>query len=781
MKFAELYKLYNRKKSKECILIYIMIAISLIISVALSIAIPQIDHSIKNNIDKNAELINGGDIKISANVLNDELTYKINELEEKGIISEINFYDVISSSIKYDGYNIYTTIMKGDYDIADNETIISSYTADDIGINIGDIINVSGKEYKVKSIEEQPCGVTEQAEKMGYCKISNKTVNGLSSYGSVFIINTKEIEKVAEEIKKTEGDFKCTTIEDQKESLKEQLNTNTLAMNMLNTMCIIMTLIAVVSSIFMIINQRKQDISIMKCLSIKTKIIKRSMRYEVKRFLVIPVIIGSLSSIVIANYLLKIKHIEYNIEWNEIIFGALFFLIMYFLFINIITLMISSIDPIAFLRDTKQILSLNKLKIYFFSIIYLILFMFAYAVFYVGNTNAFKGSIIIFFALIAFFIITKLFLAIISIFKHFGKNVKYTFERMKRSSSVTAILIVNLLLIGWFTMFGFTFDKISSSSLHKDLKNKLDYNYIMADSGNGSENTAEYLRKKDIKFTRLHRSVGYITKDENIVRAEIGLIDQIDNKVKFNITDGKKAEELSEGEVLVSEEFADSNEIKTGDTIKFYTQDNSLKKNKEVLVKVSGLYKAGNINQYTMIASDVNSILGKDSVIFLISADNMDFIKGYSNDDIIIADLSVVENALEAYLKDYIFYFKNMCFISMFAVLIFIVNMIFIEYYSNKEIVIIKALGLNKKFLYKSAYLKQFIVNVIGFLSSLGLYYLVLKVLLGSMISSSPEFNGEILTIPILIFAGIFILCSLSERIFINNNCTKYEMLREKD
>ena len=77
-----------------------MIAISLLISVSVSIAIPQINHSVKDNIDKNAKLRNGSDIKICADVINDALLERLDELDKSGLINELHIYNVMSSSIK---------------------------------------------------------------------------------------------------------------------------------------------------------------------------------------------------------------------------------------------------------------------------------------------------------------------------------------------------------------------------------------------------------------------------------------------------------------------------------------------------------------------------------------------------------------------------------------------------------------------------------------------------------------------------------------------------------
>lgn len=781
MKSAELYKIYNKKKSRECIYIYIMIAISLLISVSVSIAIPQINHSVKDNIDKNAKLRNGSDIKICADVINDALLEKIDELDKSGLINELHTYNVMSSSIKRNGYNVFTTLMEGDYNLGDHEIIISSYTADTLKINTGDVINLSGEEYKVVSIDEQPSGVTEQAEQMGYCKVCNPKINSLSSSGAVFLLSTDKPAIVFKEINDVDGDFKCTTIEDQKKELNDQLNTNTLAMNMLNTMCIIMSLIAVFSSVFMIINQRKQDISVMKCLSIKTKLIRKALRSEIKRIVVLPVLAGVLLSPIISAFLLSKKHIEYSIDVPDIIIGAIFLGFMYFLFINLITLVISAIDPIAFLRDTKQSFSLDKFRIIILSFVYLILFLFVYAVFYIGNSNAFVGSIIIIFSLIAFYFISKAILRIVSVFRYMGKTAKYTFGRMKKSSSVTALLVVNLALMGWFIMFGFTFEKVSSASLHNDLEKKLDYCYILAAKDEQSDLVAEKIRNNNVKFTRLHRTTGYITLNDKVIRSEIGIIDGKDNAVSFNITEGKKVYELSNNEVIVSEEYANEHGIENGDNIIFCLLNMDDRSTEKITVNVAGLYQAGTINQYTMIATKVDGILGKDSDVFLVDADDLTFMDNIDENDAIVADVSMLENALEAMVGDYIFYFKNMCFICLIAVFIFIINMIFIEYYNNKEIVIIKALGISRKFLFRSAYLKQLIINVMGFVSALGLYYVVVNVLLKSMINTKPKLTPGVFIIPMVVFAGLCILCSLAERIFIKNNCTKYEMLREKD
>jgi predicted lysophospholipase L1 biosynthesis ABC-type transport system permease subunit len=353
---------------------------------------------------------------------------------------------------------------------------------------------------------------------------------------------------------------------------------------------------------------------------------------------------------------------------------------------------------------------------------------------------------------------------------------------MKKNSSVTAILVVNLVLMGWFMMFGFNFDKVSSTSVKNDIKNKIDYSYLLVTNGDEIEATADAFRNDNIKFTVLHRSVGYVNNNDNIVSAEIGLIDKTDNKVVFNVSDGKSEEELQEGEVLVSTDFAEKNKIIIGDNVKFYIPDSSTNKTKEINVKAVGLYEAGNINPQTMVASEISDIAEINSDIFLISADNLDFMNNDKiSKDVTVADISMVEDALEAMVGDYMFYFKNMCFICMVAVLIFILNMIFIEYYSNKEIVIIKAMGLSSKFLYKASYVKQVIVNVLGFASALGLYYIIVKFLLNSMMKAKPHLTIDVFIVPIIVFATIGILCSIVEHISITKNCTKYDMLREKE
>lgn len=362
MKWFDLFKKYQIKKIRESKFSYLVITVSLVISTMIAIAIPLINQSTLLDIEKKAKLINGADIKVeTGNIVSKKFVDKINELKRDGIIT-VNVNNVYEQSTKYKRNYILYYLISGDYGINDN-IIVCKNLADKLGLKINNKLNISGKNYTISKIEQSAYGVDQQSGMIGYCKISDKNVTDTNILSNcVYLINTKNPGEIKNLLSDADGSYNYTTVNDQRKKLLDKLNISLMALGTINTISIIMTIIAVASSILMIILQRKRDIAIMKCLSIYTKEIKKSLRLKIKLMVVVPIIIGAFFSRIVAAYLLSKQEIQLCNDISPVIKGTLFFIIVYFLFINVATLNISNISALSFFRNSQDGFDFSKME-----------------------------------------------------------------------------------------------------------------------------------------------------------------------------------------------------------------------------------------------------------------------------------------------------------------------------------------------------------------------------------------------------------------------------------
>ena len=780
MRWYELFKVYQRKIMNKSLIFYSIIAVSLMISVAFSIAIPQLVDSTEQYIYDNALAMNGADLKVVAGSYSEEFNHQIEELRNNGKIESGKLYEQCTTTLNYDKNRLFCSVICGEYDISSDEVIIYKDLAETLRLKVNDKISILGKEYRICEIQEDAVGVDKSSEIFGYCKISDRNTEFVSS-GYIYLIETQSTEYVKDVLYNLESNYTYTTFEEQKDSMIKDMNTNLMALNMLNTMCILMALISVISAIFMIIKQRSQDIAVLKCLSINKKAIRKAFNFEVRSVLMIPLVLGAALSIPITKLLLRNSGITYTLDWNFIIGGVVFFAIVYCLFVNVITWSISNINPIDYLRGNAGSFSFSTIKVVIKCVVYLLIALFTYAVFYVGKSDMFSSSIAILALVLVFYIITRVIIKLVSVVRPGTGFVNYAIRSMRSNASSNALFVINLVILGWFILFGFAFESISEESYKNNLSGELAYNYMASCSGDDMKNVEASLNVESVTdYMVLERYLGNaVIKDADgtyqTVDATLASV-SIDNyTLPYGIIEGKDIIDCESNEVLVSKKFAATNNVSISDEIGFsFAGDSEQSK----VYYVGGIYEAGNVNDAFIIVREEVSDGEYHLPLVLIKADSDDFMEALTNTSIVNVDFA--GKMLANLIGDYLIYFKYMCVICVISTLFLIINMTFIKYNNNKEIVIVDALGIPKTFQYKSLIFRNVLLLIVAFGITILFFGVTMKLVMRLFLDvEAVSVLGD--TVVPLILVGI-IGCSQTviEFLFVKYKSKEYDLLREK-
>lgn len=169
----------------KCISFFLFL--SIVIAISISLSIPQIQISVEKYWHQNAYKMNGADLKIEMKYPIEEFDEKIEDLKKDTKIDKSKVYN---TTIKKDNKEVYGDLIVGDYLIKENEAILSKNLSNALNAIEGSYIYLGDKKYTVAEIEQMPTGVGEQAEEMGYIKVSDIGNNSQKPYSELLFINS---------------------------------------------------------------------------------------------------------------------------------------------------------------------------------------------------------------------------------------------------------------------------------------------------------------------------------------------------------------------------------------------------------------------------------------------------------------------------------------------------------------------------------------------------------------------------------------------------------------
>ncbi|WP_156417412.1 hypothetical protein [Paenibacillus etheri] len=748
MEWRTVFKLYNTRKQKSNLLLYLFVMLSVVIAVSISLAIPQIISETEHFLTGQVEELNGADLKVEATYASSAYDRKLDELKTDGL--QISKQSAFSTTFKHDESEILGSLIIGDFGLQEDEIILFAPLAEELNIKQADQVSIGNQTYTVKDIESTSRAVDGQSEMIGYGKVSFYPLTNEMPNNFITLINGDRIDEVKSELKTIEPGYTYSTIEDKKQEIQTELNTNATTLNILNTMSYIMTILSVLSGIFMIIVQRQQDIAIMRLLSIRMKSIKKALRMELYLVFIIPVLLGSIASIPLARQLLVrsgIHNTEYDSSLiGRVLAGFLLFLLIYFIFINIATKALEAIHPLFVIRGDNISWKASKRKVTWLSVLFALLTLVVYAV-YLGRGSALLSSIVIVAYIGFFFVITLWCIKLLSSLPLKNKLVHYTAKNIKANRYAFVITVLSLTLTSLFLLVGYTLEKTVRDSYTAGVEQKLNYNYLaVSDDPAKLENALKESAEVD-GYTKLYRQSGtLLTAQGSSKSAQICSINEDDYHIKYKILEGEDVFQGSADDVLISSAFSEQIEVKVGGTLKLEL-DGATKN-----YRVKGIYEAGQVNPAFILKPAVNE--SKGSLLFLVKADSSSFKENVSG--VSLMHISIMGMAIMKRMADFLTIFKWLCWICIFSSVLFNLNLIYMNYLNEyKDSVIIRALGVGKGFLYKHLGLKSVYAMLLSLLMSLGLYIAVLSLALEVIFKVNVNIAAETIVIPVSCALGI--------------------------
>lgn len=347
--------------------------------------------------------------------------------------------------------------------------------------------------------------VGQQGQQMGYVKVSKLGIDSTKSYGKIILINSSNVEDTVKELRAAEEKFIYTTVKDIEKQIEEKVSSNTMSLSILNTICIIMTIMLLITSVFLIITKSNKEIAIMKISSIDYKKIKKAFQLQFNCYSIPSIVVGSVLSIYLTKFILKMNDILYKIDQiniKHIIIGAILFIIIYMVYIVIGTGLIKKIEPLAVLKVNQEKIKIKKTVI--LSTLFTLLSLVLYSN-YVGSPNIIGGSFIVIILIVVFFMIAFIRLSIIVLIRPKKVIKRYYIFNIKQKKSSIILTILSLSFTILFFLIGFTLSSTIGDSFNKAVQSKIQYNYMITASD--LKNVESKLLQNDEtgKYTKLYR------------------------------------------------------------------------------------------------------------------------------------------------------------------------------------------------------------------------------------------------------------------------------------
>jgi putative ABC transport system permease protein len=700
--------------------------LSVVIAVSIALSIPQVMVRTDRALTSQAGELNGAELKVEAGYESPAFLEAVGKMTGSGI--KVRTASVYSSPFVNGAVQAYGDVLAGEYDLGDDEIIMHESLAHELQVVQGGTVRIGGRDYRVKQVEPAAYGVDGQSEMLGYGKVAVFDNMNRLPFATVFLIDTGDAEGLKNQLMSIEPEFKYSTVGDMKEKIQGKLNTNAAALNILHTLSYIMTLLSVLSSIFMIITYRQKDIAVIRMLAVPAKSVQRALRAEMCLLLLPAVLLGGLLSIPLSRHLLLSNGGADHPADYEIFriagTGVLLFLLIYGVFIHIASIAMKSIGPLSVIRGDPPSWKRSRPKIIRLSTGFALITLVVYSV-YLGRPSALISSFIIILLIGLFFTVIILGIKAISRWPYGNRLLLYGFRNLRANRHAFAVTVLSLALTTLFLLIGFTLDQTIRDSFNQGTEQKLGYNYMAAGSEPALLEQALIAAPDVAGYTKLYVSTGYMT-DQRDIRRPLQLCELLpeEYQVLYKVLEGQDVFEGSPEGVLVSSDFRNEANLTLGDSLK--TELNG--ELREFTIK--GIYDAGGINQRDILKPAGSQPQGRIS--FLVQAASTQFKEGIGN--VITLHVGLPGEYLAKMIREFLTVFKWLCLICIFSSILFNLNLVYTGYLQEyREMVIIRALGKGKGFLLRYAALKTVVSLVFSLFLSLGLYIAVVKLALSLM------------------------------------------------
>jgi len=757
MKWFDIFKLYNLKKLRSEKVIFIFTAISIFVTILISLLVPLIAQNTKEVMDSNIKKLNGGDLMIQVQYPSKAFNNELKSLAEEG-------YNITSEGLtngyyrSNTGKNTVGKLIFGKFDIGKNEIILYKSIANNIKAKVGDTLEVESsktgvKKYVVKDIESTPYGVDSNSKSLGYGKIAfNNDENMQLESPCLVFINGGDGEKLKERLNNIEDGYVYTSLKDKEKSTQREVDNEITSFSAISTMGYLLSIITIITTTVMMLLRRRNDFAILKMLSISGKNLKRSMLLELSLTIIIPIILATISSFKLSTVILSFNGTSELISIGEkfsIIFkGAVFNCILFFLFLNIALILLKSIKPLSIIREDELESKKVRKKMIAISIILVPISLFAYAL-YLGRLSAFGGGCLILLFIGVFLLITICTLKLLSLIPFKNNVFIYGFKNIQKNYISFTMILLSITMTILFLLIGFTLGKTIEASMNNTMKESLPYNYILfqkndMDLGKTLANN-HYINK----YSKFYGISGKVTNSGIKSKAiTINEVKEEDYKARYKILEGKDIFEGNKEDILISNKYKKTNKLNVGDHINVETLAGKFE------YRIKGIYDGGEFNSETILKKYDG--IGKETISYIINSNSDKWMDAVGESSIVSVD--TLSSSFSSMLNQITAIFKYLCFLCIFASLLFNINIIYINYIENKrDETIIIALGIGKGFCMKYQLFKFMLMVITSTIMSFGIYALVLKIALKLFLDS----NTYISPLYLLASIGISILLSI--------------------
>ena len=738
-------KKYGNKLIYDNKCISFFLFLSIVIAISISLSIPQIQISVEKHWHQNAYKMNGADLKIEMKYPIEEFDEKIEDLKKDTKIDKSKVYN---TTIKKDNKEVYGDLIVGDYLIKENEAIVSKNLSNALNAIEGSYIYLGDKKYTVAEIEQMPTGVGEQAEEMGYIKVSDIGNNSQKPYSELLFINSSNYKNIEKDLKKIAANYSYSTVLDVEKTLLERNSTNMLALNVLNTISIIMTVISIFSSSILLISKYRRDIAVMQLVSINVKEIRKIFQHQFKKILYLAIMIGAFISIVMSRMIIYNNDIIYHCTQQmilKLLLGILFFAVVYDVYIYIACTVICKIKPMKIIRgeNQKKIYRGLIIEVTIFTLIVLLM----YSV-YVGENNIFAGSVLVLCMVVVFLSVVFILLKFMKAFCWIDKIYKYTIYNLEEHIHSTVIIILSMSFTILFFLIGFTMSSIVANSYGKELKSNINYNYML--TTDNEEKIDKVLKQTENTgmYTKLNMKSGIFYLDSKPKdKIMLCAVERDKYNVKYNIVKGEDIFEGDLNKIIVSDEFAKKQKIDIND--KILIGDDKAK----LLYTVKGIYRSGGMNVNHILLAEKETSVKEYGTMYLAKIVKSGIIEKL--DGVQIVALNNIAGALEKELNNILGIFKSMCGICIILSLLFNINLVYIDLLEQKKnFTIMRGIAISKKQLRRHLFMKMLIILGFTLFLSVGNYCTLIYYAMRFMFNARNTITIEMILIPV----GIAIL-----------------------
>lgn len=750
MKWVEVFKIYSLKQIKKEKILFFFTSLSIVIATSISLIVPVVNLENQNYLNSNIKDINGGDLSIAINGERTEaFQEKLNAFKDEGLL--------VTSSIIQNCYylkstnNIMGTIVIGDYGLKENEIILQRTLANSLNVKIGDKVKLDTKgngkfTYKVKAIEGVSSGVDRDAELLGYGKVQKSNELRNINDRELIHIKGKNGEKLKNELLKISNSNVYTTIDDKKNSMKEESIIQNATLGILSTVAYIFSILSIISTIIMLIIKRKKDIAILRLIFIDKKEIKKAICAEISLWLLPSIILSGFLSYYGAKVILNISGITIsNVSSESLLLiaqGTIFNALMFFIFINVALIIIDGINAMVIIRAEEQLIKKEKKIVIGLTCILIPLFLVIYSL-YSRSIEILWSSLLVVIVIGIFLSIVSLMIKILS-YKGFRSSLMlYSIKSIKNRYFSFILVLLSLTLTLWFILIGFSLENTIKNNFRASIEKILPYNYYVQSRDiksleevlKNNKDIEGYIKTSDIDGKVVNENFNNMYRNVNISE-----INKDDYGVNYKIIQGKDLFVGEEG-FIISDKMREMTSLDIGHILEVETSKGILKG------VIKGVYESGGINTLNVLKENV--YLG-DEVNYFIKSDTGSFVEELRNSS--VAAIGDMGDRLAANIASFMKIFRILSGICLLGTILFNINMVYMNYIKdekNEEILI--ALGLGKDFVVKEQIIKMILLAMFSSIIALGLYYLMVNLFFVMLVNSIGRISVLIVFVNIIV------------------------------